>query len=219
MAYKEMGELDLALADCMEAERLGDPCYASCGALLLNANRPSEAVEYLSKGIEYCEKMNRVNTRFDEAFRRGVFFALYDLRSRAYEQLGKESEAARDKAKAHELQPTSQAQAEQNNQAAEAFFKRGCAYRDTGDWDNAIVYFIKAIQLKPDCAEGFSNLAWACGQKGEYDRSIVDCDEAIRLDPRNALAYYTRGWVYDHMGEKSKSEENYATAKTLGYRE
>ena len=82
-----------------------------------------------------------------------------------------------------------------SNQALE-HFEQGVAYRDVGQWDNAIDAYTKAIEADPDFAVAYNNRGYAYTVKNNFDRAIADFDRAIDLDPGQAIAYFNRSRIY-----------------------
>ena len=80
--------------------------------------------------------------------------------------------------------------------------------------------FDAVIQMTPSNAVGYSFRASAHNEKGEYESALADYTEAISLGkPRAPFLYLERGKVYERMGEEVKSEEDFARARTLGWKE
>ena len=82
---------------------------------------------------------------------------------------------------------------------ADAYDRRGLAYRGKTDLDRAIADFSEAIRLDPEDAvayhhRGFTYLRIAYRRKtGDYERAIADYSEAIRIEPENtALLFHAR---------------------------
>ena len=68
---------------------------------------------------------------------------------------------------------------------AEVYNTRGLAYSESGEHDQAIEDFTKAIELKPECAEAYANRGTAYRDKGEMDKAIADYTKSIVLKPKN----------------------------------
>jgi tetratricopeptide (TPR) repeat protein len=77
-----------------------------------------------------------------------------------------------------------------------AYYNRGMAYSDNGDYDRAIADFNQAMRLKPDAADAYNARGWAYFLKGDYDRVVADATKAIDIDPTGFGAYHTRGEGY-----------------------
>ena len=73
---------------------------------------------------------------------------------------------------------------------------RGFDYCQTGQYDQAISDFSKAIEMNPRLAPAYNNRGAAYLYKGQYDRAISDLSKAIEINPRLAHAYNNRGWAY-----------------------
>src|SRR4051812_7421179 len=69
---------------------------------------------------------------------------------------------------------------------AAAFYNRGLAYDNKGQYDRAIEDYDQAIKLNPNDADVFVNRGNAYARKGQNDRAIQDFDQALKLDPNNA---------------------------------
>jgi tetratricopeptide (TPR) repeat protein len=83
---------------------------------------------------------------------------------------------------------------------AEAFGKRGLAYRLKGEYDRAIQDYNQAIKLNAKSAAAYNNRGVAYDHKGEYDRAIQDYDQAIKLKPDFAAALDNRCWARAVVG-------------------
>src|SRR5262249_50749815 len=70
-----------------------------------------------------------------------------------------------------------------------AYYNRGVALYEKGEYARAIEDYNQAIQLNPGFAPAFLNRGNAFDGKGEYERAIQDYDRAINLDPSNAKAF------------------------------
>nr|2AVP_A Chain A, synthetic consensus TPR protein [Methanothrix harundinacea 6Ac] len=69
--------------------------------------------------------------------------------------------------------------------SAEAWYNLGNAYYKQGDYDEAIEYYQKALELDPRSAEAWYNLGNAYYKQGDYDEAIEYYQKALELDPRS----------------------------------
>jgi tetratricopeptide (TPR) repeat protein len=92
---------------------------------------------------------------------------------------------------------------------ADAYYKRGTAWLDKGELDEAIADFTQAIRLDPESPEPYSERGVAWYLKGEYDKATADCSEAIRLNPKDEMAYGNRGLTWCCKGEYGKATADY----------
>ena len=116
----------------------------------------------------------------DEFFQRGLKNA----------QLGIPDKAASDFEEAAWLDPQNQ----------EIQFNLGVAYLSMADFEQAIINFTKAIELKPGVADMYGNRAVAHAAIGQDEQSEADVEEAVRLGaPPDGL-----GAVIDYVKEQRK---------------
>jgi len=98
---------------------------------------------------------------------------------------------------------------------ADAYYKRGIAWLDEGEWDKAIADFTQAIRLDPKSSNPYNDRGVAWYLRGEYDKAIADCSEAIRLNPKDEMAYGNRGLTWSCKGEWDKAIADYNEAILL----
>src|SRR5260221_9810873 len=85
-----------------------------------------------------------------------------------------------------------------------AWHRRGVAWKELGELDNAIKDFAEAIRIDPNQKAVFISRGNAWLGKKDYNKAIQDYDEAIRLEPNDASAFNGRAVVraqqkdYDH---------------------
>jgi tetratricopeptide (TPR) repeat protein len=99
-----------------------------------------------------------------------------------------------------------------------AFYNRGRAYYDQGQYDPSVRDFDRAITLDPNYPDAFNNRALARAGLGQYEQAIADFDEAIRLDPNYAIAIYNRGIALQNMGRTDAAAKDFAKARDTGPR-
>ncbi|MGD0851364.1 tetratricopeptide repeat protein [Bradyrhizobium sp.] len=97
---------------------------------------------------------------------------------------------------------------------AAAFYNRGIAWADKGEFERAIADYNEAIRIDPKYASAYHNRANAWKEIGEYDRGIEDLDEAIRLHP-DALGYNNRGFIWTKKGEYDRAIADFTDAIRL----
>jgi tetratricopeptide (TPR) repeat protein len=89
-----------------------------------------------------------------------------------------------------------------NPDYADAYYSRGFAYYDLGQYDPAIRDYNKAIRLQPKDAIAYNNRGKAYAKLSQYKQAINDFNEAIHLQPADVNAYNNRGFAYLLMGNK-----------------
>ncbi|MDR1983896.1 MAG: tetratricopeptide repeat protein [Prevotellaceae bacterium] len=104
---------------------------------------------------------------------------------------------------------------EEKEKLAQEYFKQGYDCADKGDYDKAIEYYNKVIELKPDTETAYNNLGIAYHNKGDNDKAIEYYKKAIELKPDDAFAYSNLGLAYDNTGNYDKAIEYYKKAIEL----
>ncbi|MFH0790425.1 MAG: tetratricopeptide repeat protein [Candidatus Omnitrophota bacterium] len=82
----------------------------------------------------------------------------------------------------------------------------GVIYANNEEYQQAMDYFIKAIELAPDAAEFHHNLAELFMQTKDYKHAIDEYSKVIEKQPDNVQALYNLGIAYE-------KEQNYLKAK------
>jgi tetratricopeptide (TPR) repeat protein len=96
-----------------------------------------------------------------------------------------------------------------------AYYNRGLAELEIGEYDRAIADLDASIRLDPTSASTFNNRGSAWYAKGDPDRAIADFDKAIQLDPAYAFAYNNRGEVWRDKGDFNRAIADYGKAISL----
>ena len=91
---------------------------------------------------------------------------------------------------------------------AEVFYNRAKVFLGSGQFEEALENFNKAIELKPDYFEAYANCGVLLSRSGQFDKAIENFNEAIRLKPDLAVAYSNRG---NALSESGKTEESLAS--------
>jgi hypothetical protein len=93
-----------------------------------------------------------------------------------------------------------------------AYYNRGLARLELGEYDRAIADFDASIRLDAASAPTFNNRGTAWYAKGDPDRAIADFDKAIHLDPAYAFAYHNRGEVWKDRGDFNRAIADHGKA-------
>lgn len=81
-----------------------------------------------------------------------------------------------------------------------AYLRRARARFAKQEWNDSILDYDSALQLRPDVAEAYNERGAAYDRKGDRERAISDYSTAIRLDPTHSRAYGNRGLAYYKNG-------------------
>ena len=83
-----------------------------------------------------------------------------------------------------------------NETDSDALLNQGIAFGKEGQYDRAIAYFNKALNINPRSAEAYNNRGIAYDYKGQYDKAITDYSQAIEINPWYSGAYNNRGFAF-----------------------
>jgi len=101
---------------------------------------------------------------------------------------------------------------ERNRNCWMAYGNLGVALVQKGQVDEAIVYYQKALEIKPDYAEAHSNLGTALLQKGQVDEAIAHCEKALEIEPDFADAHGNLGNALLQKGQVDGAIAQYQKA-------
>lgn len=167
--WRELGDLERALADCTNAIRLA----------------PRSAEAYNNRGFMWTEKedFEKAISDFDTAISIDPNHApAYDNRGLAWDAKGDHEKSLADHTKAIELDP----------QNGHYYNNRGNVYSAQGDYEKALADFSTAVRLDPHESVAYNNRGNARYFLKDYEKALIDFTEAIRLDPTDPVAYNSR---------------------------
>lgn len=82
----------------------------------------------------------------------------------------------------------------------------------SGQYQEAVNYYTKAIELDAASAIYYANRAAAHTHLKEYKKAIADCEASLRIDSNYSKAYSRLGTALFYEGNYQKAVENYARA-------
>jgi hypothetical protein len=97
-----------------------------------------------------------------------------------------------------------------------AYNSRGIAYKNLGNYRQAIEDYDRAIEINPGFAEGYSNRGNAYNEFGNYRQAIEDYGRAIEIKPDFAEAHYNRACVYLNQSDNISGCRDARKACELG---
>ena len=102
-----------------------------------------------------------------------------------------------------------------NPDDAEAHYKLGIAYYESGKHKETVKAFKQAIRIDPDYIDAHYNLGVIYDNLGMYEEAIEAYKQAIKIDPDYALAYYGLGLAYANLNDTDSALEQYKILKSL----
>ena len=89
---------------------------------------------------------------------------------------------------------------------------KGNECKDQGDYDSAIEYYNKAIELDPSNAQVYNNRGLAWTKKRNYKKAIKDFGDSIKLNPELAITFSNRGMAWLKKGNSTRAFDNFSWA-------
>ncbi len=96
------------------------------------------------------------------------------------------------------------------------FFNRGNLEKLLTNYNIAISYFTKSIELNPGFAEAFYKRGNVKFIMEDYENALNDYNQAIMLNPKLAEAYHNRALIKFNKGDKENGRIDFVTAAKLG---
>lgn len=81
-------------------------------------------------------------------------------------------------------------------------------YRDNGDYNNAISYFQKATNLKPDYSQNYLGLAQCYSEMGDYKNAVNNLNKYIGYNQNSDIAYALRANTNLNLNSLSEAEDD-----------
>ena len=96
-------------------------------------------------------------------------------------------------------------------------FQKGNYALVTKKYENAIKYYKKTIELRPNDAHAYNNLGNVYKEMKNYPLAIIAYQNAIMLKPDYASAHYNLGIVYQKSNNFDVALESYRKAARLAH--
>ena len=97
-----------------------------------------------------------------------------------------------------------------------AYLERGLIDGTLENYENALIDYDRAIELRPEYAEAYLLRGQVYDFLDEHEEAIADYTKAIDLKPRFANAYAHRGFALEALGESHRAEEDWKVAADMG---
>lgn len=106
-----------------------------------------------------------------------------------------------------------------NDLSAYEWFSKGYeAQTISQDFNKAIEYYTKAIELDKNYVTAYNNRGNAYDEIKQYENALKDLTLALKMDAENATTLSNLGLAYDHSGLLDKALEMYAKSITINPR-
>jgi len=102
-----------------------------------------------------------------------------------------------------------------NNIEYENYFSKGLEAHNKGNYDEAILYYQKVINLNPGYFKAYYNLAQVYYSKGEYMNALNNFQNALEIDTQYIYAYYYLALCYGRLLDYDNAIINFKKAIKL----
>ena len=195
--YQAMYELDMAMQDVNEANRLthnNDPYYLCCRAGVSAARHERD------KALEDIRKANAAGCEddYEALLQRGIVYA----------ELGDHDEAVKDFSKTAKLSPKI---AEQSDICV----RGGMSFYALNDKHEAYQWFERAITIHPLNADAHYRLGMMQKEKGQYKEALKSLTRAHELSPDHGDILLERAIVNQNLGNAEDAKHDYKRGRQL----
>ena len=98
---------------------------------------------------------------------------------------------------------------------AEALIKLAVQQLQSGQFEEALESFDRAIKLKPDILEDYYNGGISLGYLGGYEEALASYDRVLKLQPDNPIIWLSRGNLLNNLGRYEEAVASYDRALEL----
>lgn len=91
----------------------------------------------------------------------------------------------------------------------------GWLYYNKGDYKVSLLYYTKAIQLRPNSIEPRFGYVLPAAKMKDWVKVGKQYDSILKLDPNNTKANYYRGLMYFNVGDYAKAEPYFDRVEQL----
>lgn len=104
-----------------------------------------------------------------------------------------------------------------NPNDAAAYKELGSSYRNLDAYDEAIKYYSKAIELKPDYSQAYDGRG-ICYDDGlnDFEKALSDYSKAIELNPKSGTYFFNRGALLFDNNLRKEALPDLKKADSLG---
>lgn len=95
---------------------------------------------------------------------------------------------------------------------AAALHMLGVLYSQMENYDSAIVYIKKALQIAPTDAYIHYNLGNVYRKKGDLDKAFSAYQKAVQVNPKFADGHYNMGTIFEHKGQLNEAVQCFQRA-------
>lgn len=100
---------------------------------------------------------------------------------------------------------------------SEEWFERGYKLFENRNFNEAIQYYTRALELKPNFFEAYENCGESYDALGNFKEAIENYTKAIELKPEDGKTYYNRGVLRNKSGDFKNAVQDFDEAIRLNF--
>ena len=89
------------------------------------------------------------------------------------------------------------------------YYNLAFLYEQVGGKEEAIRFYTKAVQMRPDYAQALYNLANLYKDAGNYKLAMEVYERLVHYHPKNTLGYLNMGLIFNAIGDKPHARQFY----------
>lgn len=168
--------------------------YFNLGRMLLNQDKPHEAIGFLSQAKALAPQNQAIAQAFDEARQ------AFDRRANIDRVMAQLRNAI-----------------QKNPQDASLFDRLGNLHRMIGEHEEAVRQHRMALELMPGSPEIHNNLALALMGLEDYQQARLMLEKALELDPKSIPALYNLSGLYSRTGDIDSAQRVFGRLLEAGF--
>ena len=168
--------------------------YLDLGEAFRFLGQPTQAVETYSRLLDLFPDDEEIDIKVIEAYGRAVADAPQD-------QLYKE--------KREEVLADFEQLSKRKKYTAADYYNLGFLYEQVGGKEEAIRFYTKAVQMKPDYKDSLYNLANLYRDAGNYKLAMGLYGRLVHFHPKFVQGYLNMGLIFNALGDKQRARQFY----------
>jgi superkiller protein 3 len=196
-AYGKAKDFDKAREYYQKAISLGPKlpqAYLGLGETFRFLGESSRAVETYSRLLGLFPDDEKIDFKVIEAYGRAI---AEDPQNDLYKE------------KREEVLADFEQLSKRKNYNAAGYYNLGFLYEQVGGKEEAMRFYTKAVQMKPDYKQALYNLANLYRDAGNYKVAMALYDRLVHFHPKFAQGYLNMGLIFNALGEQQRARQFY----------
>lgn len=87
----------------------------------------------------------------------------------------------------------------------EELYSKGVDFGSLGNYDEAIKYFDKVLEMEPNHEKALFNKGWAYEDMGKLEKALECYEKLIEINPKNSEAWYNKSFVLQKLNRDEEA--------------